>query len=327
MKTQKLNILIFLVFLMPFLAQAQVLRGIITGDDGSVPKSTKVFILGVGESDIDANGAYSISLSSCTGCDVGAVISVNVNSDYGSAREDFTIPKNLSMSSFNITVPRNNMIVITGTVKDRSSGRYISGIKVTPVIPNSSLNVPSVNTNSTGIFRFVISKRGVGSSQTIHLIFTDPVNGNYLDFEKIAYTNQYAPLTIELDKCKTCGIDRDTIKVDGYEKTSVFVKAGEIVELKASGSIKVGSFVGNSHPEGKAEGVFNLSLGDYNIIRKFNHAALMYRFDKNEPWKAYDPNSKNSYVPQKDGFLEVEVNDNKQSDNSGYYTVEISVKH
>ena len=111
------------------------------------------------------------------------------------------------------------------------------------------------------------------------------------------------------------------IDISGYIETNFEVHIGDSIVIRASGSMTIGRYVGQSTPKGKNSGLLNFPLTDYNLVKEFPHAALMYRINKDMDWKLCGNGVE--FIAPKSGELEFQVNDNKQDDNSGAYQVEV----
>lgn len=324
---QPLAFILFFILFQSVPANTQVLRGIVKGDNGAIIPNANVFILGVGEDVTDSKGAFSIALTNCNFCKIGSTVKINVNSSYGAVEQAYTIPSNLDRALCQIVVPQNNQLIVTGKVRDQATKRFIPGIKVTAVINGVNVRIPSVISDSRGIFRIIISQSAIGFNQAIELTFIDDTHNKYQDTEQIVYTNQRAPLTIELEERKNPGTV-DSLTIGGPNVSSIQVKAGDLVSIEASGVVKFGAIVGTAGPGGfpNNKGAFGISLSGYNLFPNWNHGALLFRFGNNDRWKYYDLNKQNTYMVQHNGLLEFNLNDNKQGDNSGAFDVKVTIK-
>lgn len=327
MKNTIQSTLILMSLILTFNSQAQEIYGFIKTSDGELLGNASVFASNIDEDITESNGRYSINLSNCHSCQPGTTVTIYVNSSHGYTTVDYTLPSTSSVRPFDIVIPRNSKLLLTGKVKDKLTGKFIEGIKVTPIITNYDIEIPSIITDDRGVFRFVINKSGIGSSQAIELTFIDVDKGKYRDKEEVVFTNQMRPITVELEECTNCG-SRNILKVNTFEKSSILVEAGDIVIIRASGLIKVGSFVGTSGPEGlpNNRGVLGMSLSSYNYFKNWSHAVLVYRIGTNSEWMFYDERKENKLLAQQSGYMEFSINDNNQSDNYGAYNVEVIVK-
>jgi len=290
-----------------------------------VPTGASVFIPGISSTTTDDKGYYSLNLSNCKTCKAGETVRIYVNSDIGYTDMEYVIPSNPAMKPFDIGVTENSKLSLTGIVRDKKTGKLLPGIKVTVVIQNYGIVIPSEVTNENGVFQIVIRKEGISTMQAIQLLFSDADNGKYRDLEKVAFINQYEPIKVELEECGDCG-ERFKIDVSTHIKSPIKVTIGDLVIIKAGGKIRVGRLVGTSGPEGVATGVFNWSLEDYNHFKDWNHAVLVFRFGEEDEWKFYDDKMENKHIAQHSGFIEFAINDKQQGDNSGAYDVEVIIQ-
>ena len=291
--------------------------------DPKVPiKYASVSIPGVGVATSDDNGTFAIGLSQCTNCSVGKTLKIYVNSDYGYGESEYTIPQDPNLHNCEIAVSSNQKISLNGIVSDKKSGVLLKGIRATAIIQNYPLVAPAI-TDDNGSFNIIIRKEGLPELQAVQLTFADDKN-KFQSAEKVVFINKFEPIKIQLEECQDCG-SRDTIKVYGNITSGIHVENGDLVNIKASGSIRVGAWVGNSGPEGISRGVGNISLAQYCYFPNFNHGALLYRIGSDE-WKCYLAGTDNNFISPQSGNIEFAVNDNDQGNNSGYYTVVVNVK-
>lgn len=118
-------------------------------------------------------------------------------------------------------------------------------------------------------------------------------------------------------------MEQEVLSVSSSAKSTKFIKKGNLINLRASGSMRVGKWVGNSTPEGKTSGVDGFPLEDYNLVADKNHAALLYRISPNDAWEAVV--GIDEFEAAKDGVLEFLVNDKDVSNNSGAYKVVVKI--
>ncbi|MEO1628852.1 MAG: hypothetical protein AAFV25_27125, partial [Bacteroidota bacterium] len=226
-----------------------------------------------------------------------------------------------------IDVERNNILLLMGKVEDEVTGKLLKGIKVTPLIMEIGIEIESTITDDRGFFKFIINKSGIGNTQAIELLLQDVKNHKYKDLTKVVLITQRAPLDIEMKECGAACGERANYKISSFVQTRTPVKEGDIVTIQASGTIRVGQFVGTSGPEGipNNKGVLGISLAAYNRFTQWNHAVLLYRFGDNDRWRYYDNRKENKFMIQEDGYIEFGINDKKLHDNSGAYDVEVII--
>lgn len=95
------------------------------------------------------------------------------------------------------------------------------------------------------------------------------------------------------------------------------VVGGQKINIRASGSVFLGGFAGNSGPEGIS------GFQGYSFISNLRHGALIFRSGSNGTWKAVGRGG--LFTADDSGVLEFIVNDKGYSNNSGFYNVEVSV--
>ncbi|MDX1911533.1 MAG: hypothetical protein SFV22_08620 [Saprospiraceae bacterium] len=109
------------------------------------------------------------------------------------------------------------------------------------------------------------------------------------------------------------------ISVSEDTDTGIELRAGDRVQIKATGSIRVGAFLGHSGPEG----IQCYMCERYNIVKQFKHGSLMFKRSGLSSWE-YCGQSR-VFTVASPGELSFEINDNEQGNNIGYYVVEIQV--
>lgn len=108
------------------------------------------------------------------------------------------------------------------------------------------------------------------------------------------------------------------IKVSSYSNyTTITLKKGDIITLKASGEITLGPFAGTTSPEG-IEG-----YTIYNYVPGFKQGSLLGKIGDGE-W--FLVGNGQTITCQESGKLQLVVNDNDPSNNSGYFNVEYYIK-
>jgi hypothetical protein len=107
------------------------------------------------------------------------------------------------------------------------------------------------------------------------------------------------------------------IIVSSYSNhTRVFLKKGDVISVKASGSISLGPFAGSTGPEG-IEG-FTL----YNYVQGFKQGSLLGKIGDGD-W--FLVGKRQTITCRESGDLQLVVNDNEPSNNSGYFDVEYHI--
>jgi hypothetical protein len=114
------------------------------------------------------------------------------------------------------------------------------------------------------------------------------------------------------------------LQVNELTQTNICVPAGSTISVRASGSIRVGPFVGVVDPEGTERGFMGATLGDsYDLVRSLPHGALMCRVTGEQDWRLCAANL--TFQSPLDGCLEFQINDNDQGNNSGAFDVRVEV--
>lgn len=108
-------------------------------------------------------------------------------------------------------------------------------------------------------------------------------------------------------------------------KNLKFDKQG-IVQIKASGQMTVGEYVGLSSPEGREFGLFGFPLTGYNIVPTMFHAALMYKINDETNWHYCGPSCSFSTAGYQSINLLLNINDKDLSDDYGGYDVVVDYK-
>jgi len=307
-------------------SSVKVLRGKVLTKTNEPVSGATLSILGVHSAMTNSDGEYTLDLQKCSSCTIGETLQISVNSDYGSGDFTYTIRKDHNdLTRFDIALERNKVLIVSGRVKDRQTGRFLPGIKVIATLPDEEI---PVNSNENGFFKITINRYGIDKTQAITLAFRDVAKGRYNDLEKIFYINQYGPLNIELEESADAG-EVWEFKINRFEQTDLFIKQGNRVMIEASGAIDLGYFTGSSGPGGlpgnQGPGGLSMNILGYNIFKEWNHACLVFRVGETDDWKFYDLNTKNTFTAQYSGYLQFKINDTKLTDNKGEYVVKARV--
>jgi Na+-translocating ferredoxin:NAD+ oxidoreductase RnfE subunit len=116
----------------------------------------------------------------------------------------------------------------------------------------------------------------------------------------------------------------ERISVSQYKRTQIHLRVGDKVLIQATGTISAGANIGPSGPEGKISGgLFGFPLTQYNIVKEYPHAALMFKYADVNAW--VNCGREYNFTADRDGFLIFEVNDNEKENNEGTYQVDIKV--
>lgn len=312
----RITILTLLLFSLHTHAQSQQLKGSVKSKNGTVVSNIWVSILGGDHVLTDNNGSFILSTNGCN-CSIGKEITLLVFNDiYGFHRIPKTINQDYTML---LEIERKpNIVGIPGTIRDSKTRKLLKGINLKILSKIVGSRIPAVETDEYGTFIFYLKKDIIGTEQYLEFILTDP-NDKYQDKQVVLPIGS----PIEVFMTENANV-HDQIEVARFLTTPIKVSPGDEVHIKASGSIKVGSWVGNSLPKGRTSGLLSADISAYNIVPKFNHAALLYRISGDSQWQFAGEDIE--FIAQRDGYLEFEVNDIDKSNNSGAYQVRVIVK-
>lgn len=310
------NILFALLLLcssLKSIAQNRFLKGTITLE--GQPVAGIVVYTSFATIQTDNLGRYSLPLAGCPSCKPGYVFSIfTKHKEYGSSEKPYTINNDYR---YDFEIIRGTMM-INGQVQNTGiNPGLLSGIQVK--IMAGDIETDPVVTNSFGEFRIPVSREMLKNKNAVLLQVKDPA-GKYkpLRLEPELYSTERFNI-IKMEPSNAIEMD-----VNSFMRTRICVKQGDLVTIEAEGQIRVGAMVGNSDPDGRATGVFGMSLESYNIVSNFNHAALLYRFEGEKEWRL--AGKKKQFAAGRDGCIEFQVNDNIQDDNVGSYSVKITVQ-
>lgn len=107
--------------------------------------------------------------------------------------------------------------------------------------------------------------------------------------------------------------------------TRIMVRANDNIEVRARGRVRVGPFIGEVGPEGANDGQ-ELWGSSYSISRQFRHGSLLYSYTGDDEWHYCGKSCSFSLYPSSpSGYLEFEINDSDQGNNSGAFELDITV--
>lgn len=306
------------------------LRGIVVHDVSNTPISkASVAIIGVESTTTSDAGLFTLDITSVyrPGADLKIVIN---HADYEmNDRQTYRISSTGLDNDAKFTLSYSNKIGIIGTVQDAKTRAFIKGIRLSPSSGKllNGIIISPVETNDFGEFRIYISKSALnGPMEYMDLLISDPLN-RYKDFKKTV--NILSPVEILLDKNLKSNVVH--LQIRGDTTIELACSPGDLVHIRASGSILVGAFTGNSGPNGIESGPLGLTMTHYNIVPEYKHAALMLALPGDAKWRYCGSEAKviipTTGAPTKADLVKIhfQINDNMQSDNSGYYEVEVTV--
>jgi hypothetical protein len=297
----------------------KMLTGIVKDNLTGDPIDALKVSIRFGESDVTVNGMFKISLQN-TNVKAGERLTFfTYNEKYGSSQTTCTISNDYQIE---FSIPMNPAkINATGIIKNAVTRQPIEGIEL---IARSDVHLGAqttpVFTDRFGIFSIPLSKTMLRSGGFIQLFIRDPQNRYSPSQHNPENVDMRSSITLELQPRR---IEPKTIQVSHFLRISFIIETGKHVTMEASGNMELGQLIGTSGPEGKQSGVLGFSLNKYNIVPSFNHGALMYRISGDRDWKLVG-NNKVQFTASRDCYIEFEINDNKQNDNSGAYTVDIT---
>jgi len=263
----------------------------------------------------DSLGRYTLPLDPA--CKPGDALTLYTNNtEYGAHESPCILPADYHLD---IAIPKDaSSRFVIGIIKDARTNEPIPDIEVLAEVEDVNIHVDPVTTDSFGKFKIPISKLQLRNEHDVRLLLKDH-NHRYKTPAEPALQNINSFLILALEKQSHPPI---TLQVNSFTPTKIFIKAGSVTEIEAQGNINLGPFVGTTDPDGKGSGVFNLSLRKYCIASHINHGALMYRLTGDADWQV--AGRKAHFISSRDGFLEFQINDNKQADNEGAFDVTVS---
>lgn len=312
----------------PILAQSSsgyTITGTLVHDVSDTPiEGANISILDGDRTVTDSHGGFTLKLPTAAkpGDDIQILIFHPV--EYGFHRRTHRMNSAKTQDSGEVRINRNANVGVVGIVKDGKTKKLVGGVTISVSSANlAGYTIEPKKTNAFGTFSFVIPKVAFTSqTQYVDLLIQDPL-GRYRDYTKTV--NILTSIEILLDD-QLPKIQLKTVVISGRQSVEIEVEEGSIIKINASGSIKVGNFVGNSGPDGLSSGVFGVSLSAYNLVPEFKHAVLMYGLPGDTKWRSCGLGCQ--FIAQTSGKMEIqfEINDNAQGDNIGAYNVEIRVE-
>ena len=112
-------------------------------------------------------------------------------------------------------------------------------------------------------------------------------------------------------------LDANTVKVTPFSNvTDIFIKEGDEIKFRASGTMKLGAFLGVFAGPSSPNGI--KGYRNYNVVSRFNHGSLMGKIG-NDPWFLIGQGT--TIKATTSGPLSLQVNDTKVNDNDGFFNV------
>jgi tetratricopeptide (TPR) repeat protein len=168
-------------------------------------------------------------------------------------------------------------------------------------------NTDASNFNRRGDVYKLLGKRELAISDYKQAIKLAPKEDSYQkDLEKIDEDFGLA------ENLKTFKIGSD----GAYLTENVVID--DVIRITASGVVTLGIFAGSSAPRGIS------GYENYSRVANLPHGCLMVRIGDSGKWEYVGPSTK--IVAKSSGSLQFIINDADPSNNSGNYTVELTVK-
>ncbi|MBL4604698.1 MAG: hypothetical protein JKY02_03290, partial [Flavobacteriaceae bacterium] len=98
--------------------------------------------------------------------------------------------------------------------------------------------------------------------------------------------------------------------------TDIILRKGDKINIRASGSIKLGVFFVPCYPNGIS------GFRTHNVDKRYNHGSLIGKIGDGD-W--FYVGSHKIIIADADGLLQLRINDDKESDNDGHFVVKYSV--
>ena len=115
-------------------------------------------------------------------------------------------------------------------------------------------------------------------------------------------------------------LNANTLKVTSFSNvTDVYIKEGDEIKFRASGTMKLGAFLGLFAGPSGPNGI--KGYRNYNVVSSFNHGSLMGKIGKG-PWFLIGQGA--TIKATTSGPLRLRVNDAKVNDNDGFFKVNYS---
>lgn len=184
----------------------QIFRKTPGGEKTHLRVGAAIFIPGIASATTDDEGKYTLDLSQCRSCVPGGTLTIKVNSDFGYAEKIYTVPNADPRPPVDIEVVENKTLALTGLVRDRTTGRVISGVQVSALVQHYPGVIPSAPTDERGIFQIVLQKDGILNLQAINLSVMDP-GKRFKDVDQVKFINPYEPVKIELEPSGKTEVD------------------------------------------------------------------------------------------------------------------------
>jgi|GEM_PF-666999 len=296
-------------------ASGRVLTGAVHDADTHAPIPNLAVYTETRKGTTNELGQYELSLDS-TNYQAGDRITVFTNNpEYGAAENTGTIGNNFHLDLAIRKNPSSTFAV--GVVKDEKTGEAIQGIEIEAELEGDNLQTPSVRTDNFGRFRIPFEKSQLGSNKFVRLLLTDP-GFHYATPVTGIPQNITSFITIPLQKRTSPTIH---FRIAGFTRT-IPLQPGDRIGIEAYGNMRLGEHIGTSDPDGRTSGLGGFPIGFWSRVKNLNHGCLLYRITGDQEWQF--AGKKMHFTATHPGTLELQVNDNKQDDNSGAYEVDVT---
>jgi len=115
------------------------------------------------------------------------------------------------------------------------------------------------------------------------------------------------------------------VTVERDMNTDIYLKSGDVVKIKATGTIIVGVFTqAQASPDGvdQANEIF---LSGYSVDSNFRHGSLLYGLSSEDYWHFCGSSCEFTVLNSGNGYLQFGINDQKQGDNTGSFKLQVTV--
>ena len=120
---------------------------------------------------------------------------------------------------------------------------------------------------------------------------------------------------------ETASTNTYAITLNDNELTSIKIREGQRFSVEGRGYIVAGSLASSVSADGTDMGL----MANYNRVKGFKHAALLYRIGDNDPWKLAGKDL--DEIAHKSGNIQFMVNDSEPANNKNYFDVKLTIEN